>query len=138
MDDIRWKQRFSNFLRALQNLRSAVELMQKRELTNLEAQGVIQSFEFTHELAWNVLKDYLTDQGIQGVIGSKDASRIAFENGLITHGHHWMDMIKARNLSSHTYNIDTAEKIVENIQEKFYPAFEEMARTFNRLHETHD
>lgn len=138
MTDIRWKQRFNNYIKALQNLRSAVELLESRELSELERQGVIQSFEFTHELAWNVLKDYLTDQGITEIVGSKDASRSAFKNGLITHGEHWMGMIKARNLTSHTYDPATAQKIVQDVQQKFYPAFEGMAKKFTLLYDRQD
>ena len=72
-EDIRWKQRFNNFLKALQTLTEAVELAQQRPLSKLEQQGLIQGFEFTHELAWNVLKDYLEEQGFVGIIGSKNA-----------------------------------------------------------------
>ena len=64
MADIRWKQRFNNYSKAFQTLVAAVELSRSRELSELEEQGVIQSFEFTHELAWNVLKDYLEEKGI--------------------------------------------------------------------------
>ena len=60
--DIRWLQRFENFQRALQTLERAVQLSQQRELTELEQQGLIQGFEFTHELAWNVLQDSLREQ----------------------------------------------------------------------------
>lgn len=133
MDDIRWKQRFSNFLKAFQTLSRAVAITEQRELSELEEQGLIQGFEFTHELAWNVLKDYLEDQGFSGLIGSKDASRTAFRNGLIEEGEVWMDMIKARNLSSHTYNPEVAENIVENILQRFYPAFENLADKMNAL-----
>lgn len=132
-EDIRWKQRFNNYLRALQTLTEAVELAQTRELSNLEGQGMIQGFEFTHELAWNVLKDYLEEKGIVGIIGSKDATRLAFKNGLIDDGEAWMDMIKARNLSSHTYNQETAEEVVGNILERFYPAFDQLSRKFTAL-----
>lgn len=76
-EDIRWKQRFNNYLNAFQTLVEAVDLAKTRPLSNLENQGLIQSFEFTHELAWNVLKDYLEHKGIQGLIGSKDATRAA-------------------------------------------------------------
>jgi nucleotidyltransferase substrate binding protein (TIGR01987 family) len=96
---------------------------------------MIQGFEFTHELAWNVLKDYLEEKGISGIIGSKDATRLAFKNGLIDDGEAWMDMIKARNLSSHTYNQETAEEIVGKVLEHFYPAFEQFSRTFSELAE---
>src|ERR1035437_10553432 len=101
-EDIRWKQRFNNYLKALQTLAEAVELAQQRPLTKLEQQGLIQGFEFTHELAWNVLKDYLDAQGFVGLIGSRNATRQAFKEALIQDGEAWMDMIKARNLTSHT------------------------------------
>jgi nucleotidyltransferase substrate binding protein (TIGR01987 family) len=134
-EDIRWKQRFDNYLRAFQALRRAVELAAQRDLSELEQQGLVQGFEFTHELAWKVLKDYLEEQGVAGIIGSKNATREAFKNGLIDDGEAWMEMIKARNLSSHTYNPETAEEIVENIITRFYPAFELMARKFTSLAE---
>lgn len=133
MQDIRWKQRFDNYLRAYRTLVEAAELAEERELSKLEQQGLIQSFEFTHELAWNVLKDYLEYQGITGIIGSKDATREAFKNGLISDGEAWMDMIKARNQTSHTYNPAIAEDIAEDILERFYFSFENMAKKFTEL-----
>lgn len=136
--DIRWKQRFDNYTRALQNLQSAVNLAKSRLLTPLEEQGLIQSFEFTHELAWNVLKDYLEYQGFVNIVGSRDATREAFKNGLIEDGEAWMEMIRARNLSSHTYNIEIAEAIVANIRACFYPAFALMAQQFTALSDKED
>ena len=134
-EDLRWKQRFDNYLRAFEILRRAVELARQRDLSELEQQGLIQGFEFTHELAWNVLKDYLEEAGISGIIGSKGASREAFKNGLIHDGESWMETIKSRNLSSHTYNQDTAEEVATNILTRFYPAFEQMTATFTALAE---
>jgi nucleotidyltransferase substrate binding protein (TIGR01987 family) len=134
-EDVRWKQRFDNYLRAFATLRRAVDLARQRDLSELEQQGLIQAFEFTHELAWNVLKDYLEGTGISGIIGSKGATREAFKNGLIVDGESWMEMIKARNLSSHTYNQDTADEVVTNILSRFYPAFEQMTATFTALAE---
>ncbi|OEU72404.1 MAG: nucleotidyltransferase [Desulfuromonadales bacterium C00003107] len=131
--DIRWKQRFDNFLRALQTLTEAIEINRQRPLSRLEQQGLIQGFEFTHELAWNVLKDYLEEQGYVGLIGSKNATRTAFKNALISDGDAWMDMIRARNLSSHTYNIEVAEEIAADILTRFYPAFAAMAQNFTEL-----
>jgi len=132
-EDIRWKQRFNNYLKALQTLAEAVELAQQRPLTKLEQQGLIQGFEFTHELAWNVLKDYLDAQGFVGLVGSKNATRQAFKDALIQNGEAWMDMIKARNLTSHTYNTDIASGIAGDILTRFYPAFTAMANTFAAL-----
>ena len=138
MRDIRWQQRFNNYIKAFQALVEAVELAHSRELSKLEQQGLIQSFEFTHELAWNVLKDYLENKGITGLIGSKDATRVAFQNSLIEQGEDWMKMIEARNLSSHTYDSGTAQQIADNIIERFYPAFASMANKFTSLHDQQD
>jgi len=84
--DIRWQQRFANYKKALLQLQSAVALSQERALSQLEKQGVIQAFEFTHELAWNMLKDFLRDQGNQNIKGLKDATREAFNPSLTSHG----------------------------------------------------
>jgi nucleotidyltransferase substrate binding protein (TIGR01987 family) len=129
--DIRWQQRFSNYGRAMQNLGEAVALAAERPLSNLEQQGLIQAFEFTHELGWNVLKDFLEFKGITGLIGSRDASRSAFNNALITDGEAWMDMIKARNQTSHTYNLEVANEVAQAILSRFYPAFVALRQTLS-------
>ncbi|MFO7816327.1 MAG: HI0074 family nucleotidyltransferase substrate-binding subunit [Desulfovibrionales bacterium] len=92
-DDIRWEQRFENYKQAFSRLAEAVDLAHERELSDLEKLGLIQGFDFTHELAWNVLKDYLEHQEVSGIIGSKGAVRSAFKNGLIENGDIWMTMI---------------------------------------------
>ena len=135
MSDVRWKQRFNNYSRAFQSLAAAVDLARTRDLSDLEQQGLIQSFEFTHELAWNVLKDYLAEKGITGLIGSKDATREAFKNGLIEDGEAWMSMISERNRTSHTYDEAVANAVAENILERFFPASEQMARQFTALND---
>jgi nucleotidyltransferase substrate binding protein (TIGR01987 family) len=131
--DLRWLQRFDNFQRALLVLERGVQLAQARELSELEQQGLIQGFEFTHELAWNLLKDYLTHQGIAGVVGSRDATRLAFQNGLIADGETWMEMIRSRNQSSHTYNLAQAQVIARDVIDRFYPAFCVLKEQFTAL-----
>ena len=131
--DIRWKQRFDNYQRALQTLSRAVALSAERPLSELEQQGLIQVFEFTHELAWNMLKDFLEAQGIAGLIGSRDAIRTAFKNGLIQEGETWMEMIKARNLSSHTYQLELANRLAAEILQRFYPAFVALEQKMQEL-----
>ena len=111
--DIRWQQRFHNFLKAFSLLEQAVMQCKKSGLSDLEEQGLIQRFEFTHELAWKVLKDYFEYQGNSDITGSRDATREAFNRGIIQDGEAWMEMIKSRNKSSHTYNEDTAKEIVQ-------------------------
>ena len=138
MQDVRWKQRFNNFKKAFQTLQEAVRLTRERGLSNLETQGMIQGFEFTHELAWCVLKDYLEHKGFTEIIGSKDATRLAFKNGLVEDGEVWMDMIKARNQSSHTYNESTASQIATDIVDRFFPAFERMSKAFGERYQEED
>lgn len=122
--DIRWKQRFSSFQNAFAHLRAAADLAATRPLSDLEQQGLIKAFEFTHELAWNTLKDFLESRGSTKLYGSKDATREAFAKGLIANGEVWMDMIQGRNLSSHTYNERTAAKLTADILSRFVPEFE--------------
>lgn len=121
--DIRWQQRFDNFLKAFSLFEKAVLQHKESGLSELEEQGLIQRFEFTHELAWNVLKDYFEYQGNTSITGSRDATREAFNKGLIDDGEGWMEMIKSRNQSPHTYNEDTAKEIVRNITERYYDLF---------------
>jgi nucleotidyltransferase substrate binding protein (TIGR01987 family) len=129
-EDIRWQQRFSNFNKALNKLSQAVEyikvnysLEDNDVLDEIIKQGLIQSFEYTHELAWNVMKDYAVYQGNPTIGGSRDATREAFQLQLISNGNIWMDMISSRNKTSHTYNQETADEIYDKIINSYYPAF---------------
>jgi len=131
--DIRWRQRFDNYERALQVLERGVELARQRPLSELEQQGLIQGFEFSHELAWNLLKDYLQHQGITGIIGSRDATRLAFQNALVSDGEGWMAMIKARNQSSHTYNLEQAQAIAHDVIHRYEPLFGALRDRFSAL-----
>lgn len=132
--DIRWRQRFQSFRKAFAQLSSAAELAQQRKLSDLEQQGLIQAFEFTHELAWNTLKDFLDSHGSTTVLyGSKDATREAFAKGLVAHGDEWMAMIQARNRSSHTYNQKTADDLARAILSSFVPEFRTFSAKFSEL-----
>ncbi|MBM7559995.1 nucleotidyltransferase substrate binding protein [Marinitoga litoralis] len=135
MNDIRWIQRFQNLKKAFQQLKNAVELAKTRELSILEKQGLIQSFEYTHELAWKTLKDFFNEKGIFNIYGSKDSTREAFKNGLIDNGDVWMQMILSRNLSSRTYDEKTAEEIVSQIINKYYSEFEILINKLEKLKE---
>ena len=126
--DIRWQQRFSNYKKALQQLGEAVALSEERELSDLEKQGMIQAFEYTHELAWTTLKDFLEYKGQRDIYGSKDASRKAFQLSIIEDGEGWMDMIQSRNKTSHTYNKETAEEIVTAVTTGYYKLFINLAK----------
>ncbi len=137
-EDIRWEQRFSNYNKALKKLTQAIEYIKHNFLDEDEPiddsdlgfvldemiiEGLIQRFEYTHELAWNVMKDYAAYQGNSTIGGSRDATREAFQLQLISNGNVWMDMIGSRNKTSHTYNETTAEEIYGKILNEYYPAF---------------
>ena len=118
--DLRWIRRLSNYSRALAQLQRFVD---KGELNEFEQQGLIKTFEFTHELAWNVMKDYFEYQGSQHIHGSRDATREAFQQALVNDGDTWMGMIKSRNQSAHTYNRDTADLIAGLVLNDYVPLF---------------
>jgi nucleotidyltransferase substrate binding protein (TIGR01987 family) len=133
--DVRWMQRFNNYLQAFGELQDGVVLANERSLSKLEKQGLIQGFEYTHELAWNLMKDFLVEQGFNNLIGSKDTTRQAFKSGIVSDGEIWMDMIKSRNLTSHTYDESLAEEVVTSIIEKYYSVMKKLAETFSSLHD---
>lgn len=132
-DDIRWQQRLISYQRALAQLEAAVTLSQSRPLSELEQQGLIQAFMFTHELAWNVMKDYFVFQGDMSITGSRDATRAAFAVQLIEDGQGWMEMIKSRNQSSRTYNRATADALVKVIVEQYAALFRAFAQRMVKL-----
>lgn len=140
MEDIRWYQRLSNYRKALKKLGNNISFIKEQfdhidfnddiEINNIALaindiykQGLIQSFEFTHELAWNVIKDFAEDQGIADIRGSKDATRYAAQVNLLPNANLWMQMIPIRNRTTHTYNEHTANEIFVEIINNYYDAF---------------
>ncbi|GGH15996.1 nucleotidyltransferase substrate binding protein [Mucilaginibacter phyllosphaerae] len=128
--DIRWIQRFSNYRKALNQLE---KFILKGDLSELEEQGLIKAFEYTYELAWNTLKDYLEYQGITNIIGSRDVIREAFKSELIVNGDSWMQMLQSRNLTSHSYNEDTADEIVSAILNNYFDEFKTLESKLESL-----
>lgn len=137
-EDIRWYQRFNNYCKALEKLSNNIDYIKNSynhlnfensgiyddialHIEDIYKQGLIQSFEFTHELAWKVMQDFGKDQGNNELYGSKDATRYAARVNLIENAHVWMEMIISRNETSHTYNENTANIIVSAIITKYYP-----------------
>lgn len=126
MNDVRWKQRFNNFVNACRLLGEALSI---ESPTDLEKEGLIQRFEYTFELGWKTLKDYLEHQGFAEIVGFKDSIRLSFSNGIIRNGEIWMRMIADRNQTSHLYDSDIVTMIVEHISKDYYPAFIDLTET---------
>ena len=108
----------------MEHLQSAVDLAVERELSQLEDQGLIKAFELVHELSWLTIKDYYQNQGDVSIQGSRDAFRLAFNRGLIDNGQVFMNSIKSRQLSVHTYNEETARQLKAEIINIYCEAFQ--------------
>ncbi|MBW2568476.1 MAG: nucleotidyltransferase substrate binding protein [Deltaproteobacteria bacterium] len=128
--DIRWEQRFANYRKALALLQKFID---KGELSELEEQGLIKAFEYTYELAWNTIKDFLEYKGQTDIYGSRDAIRKAFELGLIDDGENWMDMLKSRNKTSHTYNEEIAREICQAVVKVYYSLLKQLKAKLESL-----
>lgn len=128
--DIRWKQRFSNFEKALNHLKEAVSITKP---TDLEKEGTVQRFEFTHELAWKLMKDYLEYEGYHGITGSRSATREAFNQGLITDGQVWMNMLESRNETVHTYKEEILQQEYDKIVRIYFAALQNLHLHFKNL-----
>lgn len=126
----RWQQRLQNFDKALKQLN---KFLKKIELNELEEQGLIQAFEYTHELAWKTQKSFLESRGVSDIFGSKDTAREAFKLGLIEDGQVWMDMIKSRNLSTHTYNEATSQDIAYKIRHSYHAVIVKLHEKLEQL-----
>ena len=95
--------------------------------------GLIKAFEYTFELAWTTLKDFLEYRGQSGIYGSRDAIRKAFQLNLIDDGENWMDMLISRNRTSHTYNKETADEICRAVKKVYFSLFQEFDKKMGQL-----
>jgi len=129
-EDIRWIQRFQNYEKAFLQLSKFIE---KGDLSEFEKKGLIKSFEYTYELAWNVMKDYLIYQGISGILGSRDAIKQAFNKGLIKDGQLWINMIQDRIKTVHTYDEEAAEQVEHQIISVYFDLFSDFYQTMKNL-----
>ncbi len=130
---LRWIQRFNNLKKVFSNLEAAVLLKKNRELSKLEKQGMIKAFEFTMDLSWKVQKDFLESKGNNDIYGSRDVVRASFQYGIIENGEIWMQMIKSRNLSSHTYDESTMDELIEYIENNYYNEFINLIKKLENL-----
>jgi len=142
--DIRWEQRFSNFRKALKRLSDAVlyikneidvkeiEIQSDKDfkdvLNEIVKEGLIQRFEYIFDLSWNVMKDYALYQGNSELTGSRDAIRYAFSTNLIKNSDMWMDMMKSRIMTYHTYNEEAINEIYLKIVNEYYGTFQDFEK----------
>jgi nucleotidyltransferase substrate binding protein (TIGR01987 family) len=120
-NEIRWKQRFQNFESAYQTFFRTLERLKSEPDDEIIQMALVQAFEFTYELAWNVMKDYLENDGFDEVKNAKQTIRTAFQAELITDAEGWMETIQKRNMASHAYNQTILHETVTFIQDEFFP-----------------
>jgi len=115
--DIRWHQRLVNFTKAFNQLERFIG---EDELNEMEEQGLIKAFEYTYELSWKTLQDLLKDKGYLSIVGPRPVIEQSFQDGYILDGKGWMRMHNSRNLTSHTYDEETAKEIIESIRNEYF------------------
>ena len=123
--DVRWKQRYDNLQRAYRRLRWALEIHQQDPSDELIRMAVIKAYEFTFELSWKTLKDFLAYNGIDAKL-PREVLKQAFATGLVSDGQLWIDMLEERNLMAHTYDDTRARIAVDQIQERYLGCLQQL------------
>ena len=137
VQDIRWKQRFANYSKALKQLESAVNKYADTEIDIIK-EGIVQRFEFTHELAWKLMQDILQEEGFTDIIGSRTATKTAFNRNLINDGETWLEMIKSRNITVHTYDEKILSQEFKKIVVLYLPLFIQFKQRVEKLCQNSD
>ena len=125
--DIRWQQRFAQFEKAFMLRQDAIRI-EKPSVT--ERAGLIQFFEMAFELGWKLLKDFEEAEGFV-VKSPRDALKQAFQAGLVSQGHDWIDALDDGNLTTHTYNEATAIAVEQKIRGKYFPCLRQLHEAFS-------
>lgn len=128
----RWRLKFENFEKAFESLTEAMDRIKKSPKDDLLRAGFIQTYEFSLELSWKTLHDYLEEQGFPDLSSPKKVLRTAFKEGYIKEGELWLKAIDDRNLTVHTYNEKLAEEVKNDILEKYYPIIRDLYHTLKK------
>lgn len=128
--DIRWQQRFENFEKSLNYLRDSLQL---KDPDIIQQAGIIHFFELAFELSWNLLRDYLKEEGFDNVKSPRSALKKAFEIHLIEDGESWLELLSDRNLTTHTYDEAKAIEVVDLIHTKYFLLLESLYNTFKQM-----
>jgi nucleotidyltransferase substrate binding protein (TIGR01987 family) len=128
--DIRWQQRFQNFTKSMNYLEQALQI---ENPDIVQKAGIIQFFEMSFELAWNLIKDYLEEQGFADIKSPRGALKKAFEMNILENGHDWMDLLQDRNLTAHTYDEQKATDMEQLIHHKYFPLLKELHNRFKQI-----
>lgn len=128
---VRWQQRFQNLTKAFSQLERGLAI---KHPSDIERQGIIQNFEFSFELSWKTLKDYLESQGVTCQF-PRDVIKKAFHHQIIAEGELWLDMLGKRNLLAHTYDEALAIESYRLIKQDFSPELKKLVQWFKKCEE---
>ena len=129
---IRWKQRFQNFEKAFLQLESAV--IELKSLSDLEKEGLVQRCEYTFELAWKTIKNFLESQNVEAKF-PREAIKKGFQYEIIEDGEIWMDMLEKRNLMAHTYDEEIFNEAIHYISTLYFPEIKKVFEFFKNQNE---
>ena len=129
----RWVERLAVFSNALERLTVVINRSKEHRLNEFERDSLIKRFEFTYEMAWKLMMSYEKDNGVNGMLGSKDVVRHAVTLGLTDNGEAWMDMIDARNQTSHIYDEEVATDVIDDIVCSYYPMLQDLQKKMKQL-----
>jgi nucleotidyltransferase substrate binding protein (TIGR01987 family) len=133
--EARWRQRFHDFDRTVRQLTTALALPPPHaEFADVHRAGIIKMFEFTFELAWKTLKDYLYAEGVVAK-SPRQTIQEAFQMGIVDNGHHWMEALEARSRMAHTYDDEDSIEAETVIRHNFHPMLLELHQFFQREHQ---
>jgi len=131
--ELRWEQRFFNFEKAFLQFSDAVTRADL--LTDLEKEGLVQRFEYTFELAWKTMKDYLEAQDVEAKF-PREAIKKGFQYEIIAEGEVWMEMLESRNIMAHTYDKELFQTAVNKITADFYPEIRNLYNYFKKINKS--
>ena len=134
--ELRWKQRFVNFENAYNVIARAIERNKLTPNDEMVKMALIQAFEFTFELAWKTMKDYLESEGFDKMAGSKDVIRTAFQAELIEDAEAWLNCIEKRNTASHTYDEEVLSQGVVFVSNDYFPLVTKLYTELKRKQKT--
>ena len=125
------KEKYDKLAKAVSRLQESIADFERYHMDSIR-DGVIQRFEFCAELAWKTLREYLIDQGYQNVNSPKAVMRLSYEDGIINNDASWVSLMNARNLTSHTYDEDTADEIYHLICQSYVVILNELVQDLSQ------
>ena len=128
-----WVERLSVFSQALAKLTDVIELSKHHTLNDYERDSLVKRFEFTYEMAWKLMMSYEKDCGVSQIVGSRDVVRHATTLSLVDNGEAWLDMIDARNQTSHLYDEEAVADVIDDIIHTYYQLFIELQHQMNDI-----